>query len=159
MRNSERVERVVILGRGGAGKSVAARELGELLHLPVIELDKMFWSADLSPTAPERWAALQAELASAEHWIMDGDLGPYDVLAPRLARADTVVVLDYGLVRCVWRAARRSRERWDFWFWVLTWRVRWKSTLLAAAAAHSPRSALVVLRRPRHLRRLLKSLA
>ena len=28
----------------------------------------------------------------------------------------------YSLARCGWRAARRSRERWDFWWWVLTYR-------------------------------------
>lgn len=152
------MERVVILGRGGAGKSVAAREFGELLHLPVIELDKMFWSADLSPTTPERWAALQAELATAEHWIMDGDLGPYDVLITRLARADTVVILDYGLVRCVWRAARRSRERWDFWLGAHL------ASAMEVDFACRRRRALttfcpLVLRRPRQLRRLLESLA
>jgi hypothetical protein len=44
----------------------------------------------LTPMPPLRWAALQADLAAAERWVMDGDLGPYDVLAPRIARADTV---------------------------------------------------------------------
>jgi hypothetical protein len=31
---------------------------------------------------------------------MDGDLGPYDALAPRLTRADTVLILDFALMRC-----------------------------------------------------------
>ncbi len=108
------MKRVVVLGRGGAGKTTAAKRFGELIRAPVIELDPLFWSADLTPTSPQRWAALQAEVVSGERWVMDGDLGPYDVLAPRLARADTVVVLDFGLGRCLWQAIRRSRERLDF---------------------------------------------
>src|SRR5437879_1477660 len=43
------VQRVVILGRGGAGKSTAARRLGELVGLPIIELDKHFWQPGLAP--------------------------------------------------------------------------------------------------------------
>lgn len=152
----ELVQRVVMLGRGGAGKTIAARALGELLDMPVIELDTVFWSADLTPTPPQHWAARQSELAAAECWVMDGDFGPYDVLAPRLARADTVVILDFGLLRCVWRAARRSRERRDFWWWVLTWRYRSKPTLLGAVAADAPHADLFVLRTPRQLRRLLR---
>jgi adenylate kinase family enzyme len=43
------VKRVVVLGRGGAGKSTVAVQLGMLTGLPVMELDKHFWSSDLSP--------------------------------------------------------------------------------------------------------------
>ena len=41
-----------------------------------------------------------------------------------LPRADTVLILDFSLTRCAWRALRRSRERADFWWWLLTWRHR-----------------------------------
>jgi adenylate kinase family enzyme len=39
------MQRVVILGRGGAGKSRLTRQLGEITGLPVVELDKIFWRA------------------------------------------------------------------------------------------------------------------
>ncbi len=100
----------------------------------MIELDKHFWSSDLHPMSGEEWARLTSDLAARPTWVMDGDLGPYDVLAPRLRRADTVLILDYGVFRCVWRAHRRSRERADFWWWVLTWRRRSRPVLLRAIA-------------------------
>ena len=150
--------RVVVLGRGGAGMTTAARRLGELLRAPVIELDRLFWSVDLEPTPPARWAEVQVELAAGDWWVMDGDLGPCDVVEPRLARADTVIVLDFNVVRCLWRSVRRSRERLDFWWWVITWRRTAKPRLLAAVAAHARHAQLHVLHHPRQLTQLLTSL-
>lgn len=143
------MERVVILGRGGAGKSTLAATLGTVTGLPVIELDRHFWGPGLEATPPEQWAAVQDELARTDRWIMDGDLGPYDVLEIRLRRADTVVVLDYSFWRCAWRAIRRSRERLDFWTWVLLWRRRSRPLLLRAVADQAGGAALRVLRNPR----------
>lgn len=116
IRSLTQVERVVVLGRGGAGKSTFARQLTRLTGLPVIELDRHFWNEDLSPLSVERWVEVQERLATGDRWIMDRDLGPYDAPAARLRRADTVVILDLPLWRCAWRAARRSRERADFWW-------------------------------------------
>jgi adenylate kinase family enzyme len=69
------IQRVVILGRGGAGKSTVARRLGELLGLPVIELDKHFWQPGLVPLPREKWVEVQQKLASRSRWVMDGDPG------------------------------------------------------------------------------------
>jgi adenylate kinase family enzyme len=151
------VNRVVVLGRGAAGKSTAARRLGRVAGSPVIELDEHFWRPGLVPTPPDEWARVQRELASTERWIMDGDLGPYDVLGVRLARADTVLVLDFSFPRCAWRAVRRSRERADFWWWVLTWRRRSRPALLAAVREFALAATVYRLRTPRGLERLLQS--
>jgi adenylate kinase family enzyme len=143
------MKRVVILGRGGAGKSTLAAALGTATGVPVIELDKHFWGPDLEATPPDRWAAVQGDLARADQWIMDGDLGPYDVLDVRLREADTVLLLDYSFRRCAWQAWRRSRERIDFWLWVWSWRRRSRPLLLQAIANHAPEASLHVLRNPR----------
>jgi adenylate kinase family enzyme len=143
------VQRVVVLGRGGAGKSTLAGVLGTATGLPVVELDQHFWGPGLEATPPDRWAVVQGGLAAADRWIMDGDLGPYDVLDVRLRRADTVLLLDYSFPRCAWRALRRSRERADFWLWVWSWRRRHRPLLMDAIATHASGATLHVLRNPR----------
>jgi len=153
------VERVVILGRGASGKSTTSARLGHLTGLPVIELDKQFWSADLIPLAPNVWSAVQRELAGSGRWIMDGDLGHYDVLRPRLEAADTVVVLDLSLARCAWRAVRRSRERTDFWWSLLIWRYRSRRVVLQAVTTCADQADVHVFRSPRQLRRYLAGVA
>ena len=149
------MRRVVILGRGAAGKSVLAARLGELTGLPVIELDTYFWRPGPAATPPAAWADLQRQLARRPSWIMDGDLGRYDVPAVRLAAADTVIVLDFSLPRCAWRAVRRSRERADFWCWLLCYRRRSRPTVLRAIAEHAPGATVHVLRGPCAVRRFL----
>jgi adenylate kinase family enzyme len=149
MGDPDRVERVVVLGRGGAGKTTMAARLSRLCGIPRVELDEHFWSPELTPLDHVAWIAVQRELAAAERWIMDGDLGPYDVLAPRLARADTVLLLDFSLLRCVWNAARRSPERADFWWWVLTWRLRHRRRIVRQVRRYAPQAQLSVLRGPR----------
>ncbi len=92
---------------------------------------------------------------SAGLLIMDGELGPYDDLEPRLRRADTVVVLDMPLWLSVWRALRCGRERGDFWRWVLRWRRESRPKLMTAIARHAPDADVVVLRGRRAVKRWL----
>jgi adenylate kinase family enzyme len=153
------VRRVVILGRGGAGKSTLARRLGDITGLPVVELDKIFWRSGLLPTPRDEWIHLQQKLVREEKWIMDGDLGPYDAVEERLRAADTIVLLDFSLPRCAWRALRRSRERADFWRWVLAWRRRSRPVLMHAIANHAPGAALRVLRDPKAVNRFIAEVA
>lgn len=149
------MRRVVILGRGGAGKSTLARQLGALTGLPVIELDKHFWPADLTPLSHNEWAARQRALAERPEWIMDGDLGRYDVLEVRLRAVDTVLLLDFSLWRCAWRALRRSRERADFWWWLITYRRRSLPEIRRMLAATT--ADVTTLRGPRDVDRLLRT--
>jgi hypothetical protein len=152
------VERVLVLGRGGAGKSTLARAVGSLTGIPVHELDEHFWQQGLHPLRPEQWRAVQLRLAAAPTWVMDGDLGPYDALDVRAARADTVLLLDHGFLTCAWRAARRGRERRDFWSWVWHYRRRYLPAVLETLRVHAPGATVHRLRSPRATRAFLREL-
>jgi adenylate kinase family enzyme len=138
----------MVLGRGGSGKSTLARRLGAAKQLPVVELDKHFWPPDLTPLPPERWQAIQSDLVTGDRWVLDGDLGPYDVLEVRLRSADTVVVLDFPLWLCAWRAIRRSRENLVFWRWVIGYRRRSFPAIMAAIIEYAPTADIFVLHDP-----------
>lgn len=153
------MERVVIFGRGAAGKSTLARQLGELIGVPMTELDKLFWQSGLAPTPHAEWTAIQEQLTQKDSWILDGDLGPYDVVDVRLRAADTVILLDFGLVRCAWRAVRRARERADFWRWLLAYRRDSVPHLRAMISQHAPNATVYVFRRPRAVKRFLSTAA
>jgi adenylate kinase family enzyme len=149
------MKRVLILGPAASGKSTLAARLGEITGLPVIELDKLFWKPGLLPTPQEQWVELQQRLVDEDQWIIDGDLGPNDTVEARLGAADTIVLLDFSLLRCAWRAVRRSRERADFWLWL--WRYRRKSRPILIEAIHklAPQADLHMLRNPQALKQFL----
>ncbi len=149
------MKRVVIIGRGASGKSTLAVRLGEITGLPVIELDKVFWQSGLVATPRDQWVAIQRKLVKEEGWIMDGDLGPYDVVDVRLRAADTIIFLDFSLFRCAWRAIRRSPERADFWRWLFAYRRLSRPLLMEAIATVGASADLHVLRNPGALRRFV----
>jgi adenylate kinase family enzyme len=129
--------------------------LGEITGLSVVELDKIFWRPGLVPTPRDQWVKIQQMLVEENGWIMEGDLGPYDAVEVRLRAADTVIFLDFSLLRCAWRAFRRSRERADFWLWLLRYRRQSLPFLMQAIAKHAANATLHVLRNPEALRRFV----
>ena len=150
--------RVVVLGPGAAGKSTFARRLSEVTGIQATELDSVFWSNDLEPLSQDEWVKVQTALIADDSWILDGDLGPHDVLSIRLARADTVVMFGPPIARCVWRALRRSREQWGFWVWLLTWRRREKPRVLSEVERHAPAARFETLTNDDDVERLLSQM-
>jgi len=105
------MERVIIIGCPGAGKTTLSRQLGEKLGLPVIHLDKIFWS-------PGNWdhlendafdEALGQELQKPR-WIIEGNYGR--TLQLRLQRCDTVIWLDYSRYACMFGWFKRMVLNW-----------------------------------------------
>jgi adenylate kinase family enzyme len=153
------MKRVVILGRGASGKSTLAARLGEITGLPVIELDKAFWGPGLVATPRDQWVVFQERIVAEERWIIDGDLGAYDVVEVRLRAADTIILLDFSLARCAWRTIRRSRERADFWRWLLAYRWQSRPILMEAISSYAADADLHVMRSPAALRQFVAEVA
>jgi hypothetical protein len=109
----------------------------------------------MTATPRDQWVNLQENLVAEDRWIMDGDLGPYDAVEVRLRAADTIIFLDFSLVLCAWRAVRRSRERSDFWRWLVAYRFESRPILMQAIAKHAASAQLQVLRNPEAVARFI----
>lgn len=99
------MERVVIIGCGGAGKSTLARQLGQMLQIPVVHLDKLFWRPGWVQVSKEEFDRLHRQELAKERWIMDGNFDR--TMEERLARCDTVIYLDFSRAACLWGVAKR----------------------------------------------------
>jgi adenylate kinase family enzyme len=100
------MNRVLVVGCSGAGKSEFSRRLSERTGLPLIHLDQEFWQPGWMPMPTDVWRRRVAELAAGPRWIMDGQFG--GTLGIRLRYADTVFFLDMPRWLCLARVLRRT---------------------------------------------------
>ncbi|MGR3377506.1 AAA family ATPase [Salipiger abyssi] len=102
------MKRVMILGQPGAGKSTLARRLGARTGLPVVHIDRIHWSPGWVERAMPQKLPLIRSAEAQESWIIEGGLSAtYDT---RLARADTLIVLDFPVWMRFWRVLKRRFE-------------------------------------------------
>jgi adenylate kinase family enzyme len=99
------MERILIIGCGGAGKSTLARQLGELTGLPVVHLDKLFWHPGWVESTKEEIDAKIAAALDELQWIMDGNYNR--TLPMRIQKCDTVIYLDFSRFACLMGVAKR----------------------------------------------------
>ena len=167
------MQRVLVIGIPGAGKSTFTRKLAERTGLPLIHLDREFWQPGWRITPREQWRAKVAALVAREAWVMDGNYGAS--LDLRLPRADTVAWFDYprhvGLRRVLWRIATtygRVREDlspgcpekvdWEFLRYVWDFPGKERSQVVAMLAQHGAHLQPVLFRRDRDAARFLDGL-
>ena len=99
-------ERIMIIGCGGSGKSTLAETLGRHLDLPIIHLDEYYWHPGWVKSDPQSWEIKVKELIEHDKWIMDGNYG--GTMDLRIARAETIIFLQFPTRTCLSRVLRRS---------------------------------------------------
>jgi adenylate kinase family enzyme len=99
------MQRVLVIGCSGAGKSRFSRRLAGITGLPRTELDQAFWRPGWQPTPRAQWLARVGELCAAPRWILDGNF--HGSLHIRVPRSDTVIWLDYPRDLCIRRVFGR----------------------------------------------------
>ena len=166
------LQKVLVIGSGGAGKTTLSKELAARTGLPLIHLDRHFWRSGWVPTPDDEWDALILELIQRDAWIMDGNYGR--TLAQRLAAADTIIYLDVPPLLSLWRIMKRrwqnrGRERddvapgcpeqlsWQFVHWVWTFRRLRRPGLLRQLDQSASSKRVVILRNSAEVRRFLDS--
>jgi adenylate kinase family enzyme len=99
------MQRILVIGSPGAGKSTLARRLGERLGLPLVHLDREHWSAGWVSLPKDEFVAKVAELAARPSWIIDGNYA--STLDVRAARATAIIWLDLPRWLCMARIFKR----------------------------------------------------
>ena len=92
------MERILIIGCGGAGKSTLAQQLGKKLNLPVVHLDKLFWKPGWVESSQEEMDEKIRQELEKPKWIMDGNFNR--TIPERMKYCDTVIYLDFSRTAC-----------------------------------------------------------
>lgn len=100
------LDRIVILGPTGAGKTTLTNSIASALKLPAIHLDREFWLPGYTKPAKLDWEEKVRHLSQHERWIMDGNY--LDTIDCRILRADLIVMLALPQSICVQRYVSRS---------------------------------------------------
>ena len=145
------MKRISIIGCCGAGKSTLSKKLQAITNLPLIHLDREFWTAGWEPSDKEDFQSRMKSIYDRDQWIIDGHyLSTMDV---RLLRSDTVFHLDFSTSLCLFRTLSRmisglGRDRsdcaegcperfdWEFIRYVASFRRNFRSRTMELLAKH-----------------------
>ena len=106
------MQKVLVIGCPGAGKSTFARALRDATGLPLCYLDMLWHKPDRTNVTPEAFDRALAEWLARQAWIIDGDYSR--TLPQRLEACDTVFFLDFPLEVCLAGVEnRRGAQRPD----------------------------------------------
>ena len=107
------MERILVIGSPGSGKSTFSRALAQRKQLPLVYLDQLFWNADKTTVDQAQFDQRLGEaMARTQAWILDGNYGR--TLEMRLERCTQVFFLDLPVEVCLESVrARRGTVRPD----------------------------------------------
>ncbi len=99
------MQKVIVIGSPGAGKSTFARKLRDKTGLPLYYLDMIYHKADRTTVSREEFDKMLTEILNKKEWIIDGNFSR--TLELRLKYCDTVILFDLPTEMCIEGAEKR----------------------------------------------------
>ena len=141
------MQRILVMGSSGSGKSTFARQLSGITGIPVVSIDALFWKPGWVESDRAEFRERLAEVTRQPRWIMDGN---YTSAWGELRRdvSDTVIWFDLPRATCMMGILTRVAKSYgqvrpemaegcpekidlEFFHYVWTFRERIRPKLLA----------------------------
>ena len=110
------MNKILIIGCPGSGKSTFARKLNEIMNYTLYHLDLIWNKPDKTTISREEFDVILDNIFTEDKWIMDGNY--QRTLEKRLKNCDTVFLLDYSLETCLGGAQGRVGVKREDMPWV-----------------------------------------
>ncbi|MGJ8656750.1 MAG: DNA topology modulation protein [Akkermansiaceae bacterium] len=102
---NKEINKIMIIGCCGAGKSTLSFKLKEHFKLPLYHLDRLFWKPGWIQAERNDYIAKHQEIIEKPQWIIDGN---YSFTMPdRLEKADLIICMDLPRWLCIWGIFKR----------------------------------------------------
>ena len=95
------MQRILVMGSSGSGKSTFARRLSEITGIPTVSLDALFWKPGWVASHTEEFRERVIEAVDQPCWIMDGNYPSNGAAELRRQRSDTVIWFDLPRFACM----------------------------------------------------------
>jgi len=102
------MEKIVIIGSSGSGKTTVSRELGSILNIKVFHMDRLFWQGDWIKVTKDNRVDILQHLVQEKQWIIEGNYINSTEL--HLIAADTIIFLDAPPLVCLLHIIKRYRK-------------------------------------------------
>ena len=167
------MQRIMVIGCCGAGKSTFSKKLNEILGLEVIHLDQHYWKSNWEETDSIEWKNIVENLSEKSTWIMDGNYG--GTMDIRIKKADTIIFLDYSTIKCLWRITKRITKYWgkerpdmvkgckerfnlNFYHYVATYNLKRRKSLLGKLAQYENEKQVLIFKNDKESSAFLRAI-
>jgi adenylate kinase family enzyme len=132
------MQRVLVMGSSGSGKSTFVMRLSEITGIPFVSLDALFWKPGWVKSDKAEFRERVTQAARQPRWIMDGNFQSH-LVELRRDVSDTVIWFDlprrtcmFGILKRIARSYGQVRpemgegcpEKIDFEFFRYVWTYR-----------------------------------
>lgn len=100
------MNKVVVFGKPGGGKSTLSRKLASAKGIPLHALDLIEYKKNGERVAFDEYSQKHAEIMTNDRWIIEG-LGPLPLFWSRIDAADTLIYIDLPYYVHYWRVTKR----------------------------------------------------
>ncbi len=151
---STKMQRIVVIGCPGSGKSTLSRKLHSITGIPLYHLDMMYWNADKTTVEKHVFLERLSAVLEKDEWIIDGNYA--STIEMRVAACDTVIFLDCPPDLCLdgireRRGKPRSDMPWieaeedaEFLEFVKSYNEKQRPTVLALLEKYSDKSIIIL---------------
>jgi adenylate kinase family enzyme len=101
------MQRVLVMGSSGSGKSTFARRLSRMTGIPTMSIDALFWKPGWVESDKDEFQRRMTEAAREPRWIMDGNYMTSGAGELRRRLSDTIIWFDLPRSTCMLGILRR----------------------------------------------------
>ena len=103
------MNKIIVIGTTGSGKSTVAKKLSEILNVPHIQLDFLFWKPNWEQSTDEEFFSKIEKAIDKPRWVVDGNYNRTNHLTWK--EADTVIWIDLPFWLTFYQIFKRSLIR------------------------------------------------
>ncbi len=161
-------KRITVFGCCGCGKTTLAKEIHNITHIPLINLDYLNWRNNWTPVPESEFDLLLANELQKESWIIEGLYNR--TISARINSSDTIIYMDFSRIFCIVNVIKRviknygkcrdgmpdgCFERFDFPFLKCIWKYNKKYRKKYLEMLNNTKDKNIIIIRSKKERRLL----